>query len=419
MSDVLLILWIAFIGSDRIDLAGGHGPFILTPFLALTPLVMIAEAVRRRQMRHPIVLSRGAVAYAAAAAALLGIAVTSTFFSGEFVVSAPRCMLLVAQVVGTLAVAVLAADRDDIGRILARGALVSLPFFLVFDVMEALWWIGRAAEMIRLGPVSIRFDGLQNAGLIPRLAGTVGDGNRAGFVLLFYLVLIARGERVAWLRRVGLTLGFLLIAATISRSTTLAVVATGAVLVLERRRPPSMRVIAAAALVLAAACALVLVQPRLIDRVESLASSPLAQRLSTKEGSAQSHLALIGRGIDEATQSVPRALIGLGYGNSYLVLQDVFPGNRYGNFHSIYVTMFAECGAFALLLILMIMGTPLLVGGPWRALIAGCFAFNLFYQTTAEPTFWFVLAVSWLAMPLLPLSVSAARGTPRPQYHRS
>jgi hypothetical protein len=58
MSNVLLALWIALIGADRIDLAGGHGPFILTPFLALSPLVLVAEAARRQRSGTYVTIPR-------------------------------------------------------------------------------------------------------------------------------------------------------------------------------------------------------------------------------------------------------------------------------------------------------------------------------------------------------------------------
>ena len=95
---------------------------------------------------------------------------------------------------------------------------------------------------------------------------------------------------------------------------------------------------------------------------------------------------------------MPRALIGLGYGSSYLVLDDIFPGNRYGNFHSLYVSMFAESGVFALLLIVVLLAVPLARRGPYRALVLGLVVFNVFYQATVEPAFWAVLALAWLSM---------------------
>jgi hypothetical protein len=61
--------------------------------------------------------------------------------------------------------------------------------------------------------------------------------------------------------------------------------------------------------------------------------------------------------------------------------------------------MFAEAGILALLLTLVLTLTPIVAGGPWRAMIAGAVVFNIFYQTPTEPAFWFVIAAAWLAMP--------------------
>ena len=51
-------------------------------------------------------------------------------------------VLLAFSVDGKLAV--LAADRDDLVTLMARGALIALVVFAIFDVAEALFWIGRA-----------------------------------------------------------------------------------------------------------------------------------------------------------------------------------------------------------------------------------------------------------------------------------
>jgi hypothetical protein len=398
MSNALLALWIALIGADRIDLAGGHGPFILTPFLALTPIVALSELVRRRRSGRRIELSRNAIGYAAVATALVCVALLSVFGAEEMPVSAARTFLLVADVAGTFVVALLCADRTDLVPVLARGAIGCLVLFVLFDLAEVLYYIGRGPELLRLGPVTARFDQLQTAGPLPRLAGPVADSNRGGFMLVFYLAIIAAGAGRRWTRRVALTAGVLLLVLAFSRSATLAAAATLVMATLTQRQRISPWWIAVGGLAVATAVTAVLVKPRLFDRVATVLESPVARRFSTNEGSAQSHVELIARGLTEATESVPRAAMGLGYGNSYLVLQDMFPGNRYGNFHSLYVTMFAEAGIVALLLTLVLMGTPLVLGGPWRALIAGAVAFNVFYQTTTEPAFWFLLALAWLTM---------------------
>jgi hypothetical protein len=419
MSEWLLALWIALIATDRIDLAGGHGPFILTPFLVLTPIVAASELARRSLNRRPLSVPRSAVAYVALVSLLLAVVLTSTFFSIDETVSASRATLLTAQVFGTFSVVWLASDRPDAMRIFARGAILALPIFIACDVVEVLWWIGRAPEIFRLGTISISFDKLQSTGPIPRLAGAVADGNRTGYVLVCYTAIIAAGETRRNWRRFGVGCAVVLILATISRSATLAALAALAMAMLTTRRRVSIRALAAGAACLVALAGALLYNPGMLDRVSSIANSPLASRVSTSEGSAQGHVELIQRGLGEATQSVQRSLIGLGYGNAYLVLQDMFPSNRYGNFHSLYVTMFAESGVFALLLLLVLLTLPLLSGGPWRPLVVGTIAFNVFYQTAFEPTFWFVLAAAWLAMSGHVFRGFAVRGTPQRRFGHS
>jgi hypothetical protein len=245
----------------------------------------------------------------------------------------------------------------------------------------------------------VHFGGLQNVGPVPRLGGPVSDANRGGFVLLVFGLLIAYGEPRQTLRRFSLTLVALFLLLTISRSAWLGAIVMGAALVVRQRgRVPLGPVLVALALATASFGAF-LTNPSLALRAASVVTLPLTSRLAAGEGSAQGHLALIERGVADATESVPNALIGLGYGNAHLVLQDVFPGNKYGNFHSLYVSMLAESGVAALMLTLALLLTPLIAGGPWRPLIAGAIVFNVFYQTPTEPAFWFALAMAWLTIP--------------------
>ncbi|HXD49482.1 MAG TPA: O-antigen ligase family protein [Gemmatimonadaceae bacterium] len=406
MSGLLLSLWIATIAADRIDMLGGHGAFILTPFLALTPLVMASELARHQMRARAVRLSRGAILYALLGAALVTVVVTSVLVADDFATSASRASLLVADITATFAVAILSADREDLPTVLARGALLAFVLFFWFDVTEALWFIGRGPESMRIGSVIFHFDALQNAGPLPRLAGPVGDGNRAGFVLVFYAALIAAGERRAWLRRASLGLIVLFFLATASRSASMAGVAAFTMAALTGGVKLSPVALLVTTMVVGAAAVVVLAKPNLVKTVLTTVERPLAERVSTGEGSASSHVELIERGVSTATESIPHAFIGIGFGDAFRVLQDMFPGNRYGNFHSLYVTMFAESGIVALAITLVLLCGPLFVGGAWRPLIAGAIAFNIFYQATAEPVFWFLLAMAWRTMPLFQLHAS-------------
>ena len=398
MSGALLSLWVALIGADRFDFAGGHAFFTATPFIILTPLLILSEMIRRRRFLHPVRIPGRALIYAAASAGLISVVLTSVIVARQIPASAARVTLLLIDVMGTFAIALLCADRSDLGRLMARGALLCLPLFLIFNVVEAMYWIGLAPETMRFGPLLVHIGPLQSAGPLPRLGGPTEDANRGGFVLVFYLLLIARWEPRRWLRRAGIATIVILLILTFSRSTSLAAITAAGVAVITTRRQLSIQPLLWTFACLTLAAGVFLWHPGLAGKVVAAAASPLSERLSASEGSAPSHLALIRRGLKESTSSIQRSFTGLGYGNSYLVLQDYFPGNRYGNFHSLFVTMFAESGILAMLLMLALTLAPLTWAGPWRALVAGSVAFNLFYQTTTEPSFWFILAAAWIGL---------------------
>src|SRR5262245_24864364 len=97
MTTILLALWIALIGADRIDLAGGNAPFVFTPFRALTPFVVVSQLWRRRRENHPMQLTRRALVYMATAAALVTVVLASVFVARDMQISASRALLLTAN----------------------------------------------------------------------------------------------------------------------------------------------------------------------------------------------------------------------------------------------------------------------------------------------------------------------------------
>ncbi|HET6763716.1 MAG TPA: hypothetical protein VFH27_08585, partial [Longimicrobiaceae bacterium] len=65
------------------------------------------------------------------------------------------------------------------------------------------------------------------------------------------------------------------------------------------------------------------------------------------------------------------------------------------NFHSIYVTLLAESGVFALVLGMVLFFWPMGRSRRYLPLLAAFAAFNVFYQLLTEPIFWFGLAAAW------------------------
>lgn len=392
---LLLAAWVVTLGADRVNLLDGLVPFVFTPFLALTPLVIVSEWMRRARIGARVTISRSGLQYAVVAAALLAVVWASVTVAHGVSYSASRATLLTAQVAGTLAVVVLAADRDDFIALLARASVAGIALYLAADVAQLGAMFGWLPSELRAGPMTLSLRTVAYDGVIPRLSGLVADPNRTGWVLLVAAWFVVAGERRPALRRVAIVAAAAMIVMTLSRSTLLAT-ATALGLVAVTRRRLRVRVGSlATASVLAGllGVTLFLLPAGGVQRFDAL--EPLAGRFSSTEASAREHVLVLERGLEEATSSVPRFTLGMGYGNSYLVLQDRFPGNVYANFHSLYVSLLAESGVGALLCLLLLIGWPLARGGPWRPLVAGAAVFNIFYQISAEPAFWLVLVLAW------------------------
>lgn len=398
----LLILWMALVGADRLDLAGGSLSAKITPFLALTPLVVGALLFSRYRRARPVALEQGALGFLLCVAVFLAAVGASTLGSLDANTSLARAALLIMQLGGATAVALLVHDDDRALDAVRKGAELGVWLFLVMDVLAVFSFLGVLPTELPLGAASLRLDSYGYAGLIPRLSGTVLDPNRAGLVLLAYAFLAPKTRWGA----------VVLLLPTLSRSAMLAGIALGVVAAwqfgLTHRAAPTKRLILVAALFIAGLGA----AARSPGAIESTAKTMMrfSERFGVQAGSAESHQSLIVRAADEGSRTIPRALFGLGWGASYVVLQDLFPGNRYGNFHSLYGTVFAEAGVIALLAVLALLFVPLMRDTPWRPVVAAFIVFNLFYQVITDPVFWFLLALAWVAkraVDVVPERVSA------------
>jgi hypothetical protein len=91
-------------------------------------------------------------------------------------------------------------------------------------------------------------------------------------------------------------------------------------------------------------------------------------------------------------------VLGIGYGSAFMVTQDIFPGNEYGNFHSLFVTLFVEAGVVAVGLGVWLFVEAIRVGRDVRPMIVALLAFNLFQQTHTEPILWLCLMMAWVPL---------------------
>lgn len=391
MTRTLLVLWMALIGAVRLDLAGGALPVTFSPFLVLTPLLVGALALRRYRRAQPVVVEWSSLGYLLFVSLFFAAAGASTFLSLDADATLSRSALLILQFGGATAIALMIHDDAEGIAALRTGAVLGVALFVLMDVLAVFSFVGLLPKELSLGGPTLRLDSYGYAGFIPRLSGTVLDPNNAGLVLLIYAFLAPR------IRSTALVLMLL----TLSRSAVLAALTLGVVAAWQsgilHRGAPVRRLLLAITM---AGAGLILVarSPGAIEGTAKMLA-PFAERFGggEEENSAADHRALIVRAADEGSRTIPRALLGLGWGASYVVLQDLFPGNRYGNFHSLYGTAFAEAGVVALVSLLALLLVPLGRHTPWRPAVAGFIVFNLFYQSTTEPVFWLILALAWLA----------------------
>ena len=116
ISRVLLLLWVALLAVDRVDFFGGEGAFILTPFLILTPLLLVFEGFRVLESRAMTQLQRQGEAYLLLLLFFLSIVLISTLLAQDPLISAKRSALLSFLGIGTFAVAVTVSGRKDSRR---------------------------------------------------------------------------------------------------------------------------------------------------------------------------------------------------------------------------------------------------------------------------------------------------------------
>jgi hypothetical protein len=411
VSRALLIVWIATMGADRIDLLGGSGPLMLRPVLVLIPPMLVLELLRLGHRDRTIVFPPAAAIFFVAHTLLLGVLLLSVMYSQEVGLGLQRFALIAFESYAAFLGVIFLTNRPDTGRIMLQGAQLGLLLIALFDLIQVSRWSG--------GP---GFDWLSFGGIIdlapatygpwvPRPSGVSLDPNRGGLLVIVYMYLVAALAPASRGRSALVALGVALLVVTLSRSAILAALAVAAFSLLRRRVRASSAGVAGTSLAIAAVAAATLVSPAVQQALVG-ATEVLGHRLSLGEESSSMHLALQSRGWEISTESVRNALLGIGFGNSFLVLQDFFPGTKYGNFHSAYVSLLVEGGVGAMVGFLVLLFRPLLQPSAVRPLIVGLIAFNVFYQSHVDAILWFVLTLAWvlpeLAQERAPVGPTAA-----------
>lgn len=395
---------IGLIGADRIDLFAAQGPFILTPFLVLAPLVLLIGILRsgphgllRLTILPPM---RRQVPFLAALCLFLLLTSGSILFSLDPTRSlvAFADLVLVAVLGYCISVQILAEPEQE--ALIARSVTFALVMYVFFCVAECIAWSqGLTINSERTGSwVQSTFAPNSIWDVFPILSGTTFDANRSGFVLTMYLALLD-GFAPKW-RYTPLfrALIAILILLTLSRSATLCWLAYYLCSKSFWKKFLSRRVIIRTASIAMVGALLCIAYQReltaLLDAWEI--SDAISAKLSMDPGSSgESHILLIERGITTWLSSPKTMVAGIGFAAAPKVLQDFFQDDKRGNFHSLYVTALAEMGLPTFLVLMFILAYPLI--GRRRAISCtmAIMVFNISYQAHTDPFFWLMLAIVW------------------------
>jgi hypothetical protein len=402
---IFVVGCVGLIGADRIDLLAGHGFFRLTPFLVFAPLVVLIRVLFmgwgdgfQVAITSPL---RRQIPYVVVFALFLLVSFASTIFGlnpGRGIVA--LCDLVLVSALGyCISVRILADPAPE--KLVVRSVTFALIVYSIFCIGECIAWnhgLFRLEEEpsssigTLFAPTSTLF------GIWPRLSGFSLDANRAGFILVIYLVLLDRFVvATRYSRFLRFTIGLFILLA-VSRSAMLCWIAYCFFSKAFWHRLATRRKAFTVATVVLVCSLVGFVYRKEITGLLDLwqVSEVVSDRLSGEQGtSGGEHIELIWRGLETWSSSTRTVVAGIGFAGAPRFLGDFFGDNKYGNFHSLYVSVLAELGLPAFLLFMILFIYPVIGRKGAAPCIAAIAIFNVALQSYMEPFFWVALALVW------------------------
>ncbi len=395
----LISAWIALLGAERIDFLNGDGPFILTPFLTISPLIIVIglywSLAKDTHRPWPFNIPDRTIPFVLAVLAFLILNLISIMFGLDPTLGTRRIVLLALILIYSSVILILMVRLENPVRILVHGAYAGLALYALFCGLEFICWLDGSfghLPLINLVPATI-------GPFAPRVSGMSLDPNRGGMLVVVYGFLLIKFAPRSGLRTWSFLLAVVLLLLSLSKTALIA----GAVMVivLSLSTPgwtlKNRRAILNVIMGLAVIIVLILY---LVDIGGPESPFDLEQALTERLAMGQDrsggiHLALIQRGLEISFSSIENLLVGIGFGSSHMVLDDFFPNNKYANFHCGYLSILVESGLLSLLVFIFIYLYPAVMRREYLPLILALAVFNLFYQLTLDPFFWFSILLLW------------------------
>lgn len=397
MTNTLIILWIASIGADRVDFAFGKAGFTITPFIMLSGIIVIGHVVKNIvKCSVPVYSIRNLkkiVWPSVMLAFFLILIFLSVLFAKDLELGSKRLTLLSFELFFVAIMTQMLLTRDYC-YLITKGSQFGILLFLLFDVIQLVYWFSPSFAQIAKG-----FDFVNvippSYGLIaPRPSGFSQDMNRGGILLVFYFSNILLFGKNVRHKSYYLSLAFILLIVTFSRSAIISFLIFTLSYLLLKRKEIRWRTVAGYtfAIIVSFIALLVAIQGQSSLDLTKLMSERVTFSSSSSGGE---HIDLLNKGIATFSESVKTMTVGIGFGSAYTVLTDFFDFNKNSNFHSLYISLLAETGFVTLIIVIILLITPTFMVSQYTPLLIALIFFNLFYQMTLEPAFWLIILWSW------------------------
>ena len=393
--NTLLILFVASIGVDRVNFLP-DGNFTLTPFLIISFLLIFFLILLKLEKINSNWFMNDKKLSLTLSMFILFILI-SIPFSQDIYFSFKRLILLIYIIFSTLLIFI-SFDKKDLYENIYKGSIVGSILFYIFNIMLVLTWLGN----VNIDNTFINFEPHTLSYFIPRLGGFSEDVNRGGFVLILFTYIMLIYKNKIKLNSLFIVFNIFFLFCTLSRSSIVFFVVTSLIYTTYyASKDFKNRYIIYVLLLFSTFIISInyLSQLNIID-LPSVIDERISIEDKGHDSSSSIHFMLIEDAIENIGSSAKIFLIGNGHGTSYKLIDGYrMSGKKFANFHSQYLSVFVENGIFAFLSLLYLTFIyPLYSrGNVFLPLVLGLFAFNLFYQLTNEPAYWFTIFLFYFA----------------------
>ena len=392
IDNYLATLIIATAGIDRINIGATiTDSFLMTPFLVLSIIYLITRIIFFTKSINMGWLLKNQIFLISFLIFIITL-ITSSIFSSDILTSSKR-LVLINLILVSFILMLSSIKHEHLDQILFNASVLGSLIFLTFNFLLLLSWINIIAlesPFLNLEPDTIAY-------YVPRLGGFSNDVNRAGFILSFFTYILWISKKNDLQINILIITNIFMIMSTLSRSTYLFLfVLTISYILMFQKHLINIKMIF---FILLPLLSLFMLTIRLDSLNIIQLDEVLEERFSfnniSNSGSAAIHIALIKQGFNLAISNLKIFILGVGHGVSYLFTTGYYwSGSKYGNFHSQYISVFAENGFLSLIsFIIFSVLFPLLSSRKniFLPILIGLFFFNIFYQLSSEPLYWFAI----------------------------